>query len=202
MTAAYDEFIREYNMTGSEKADGYSRSVFIGLEPHEKEEVFNLLLTELPLSAKWLFFLDSEKAIPIVKEEEKMWRGDKYKRVYMLQENLVEYTGDLIYQAHMIEDYPHYVDYLKPLVIDSIGRTPASIKSISFLQQVIMTETDKDAIARATRRILAVMNISRVTDLEKKIYDNLERELRSDDADGKLRIFAKMKQEHDDFLCD
>ena len=56
MTTSYDEFIREYNMTGSEKADGYSPSVFLGLEPNQKEKVFELLLTELPISTKWLFF--------------------------------------------------------------------------------------------------------------------------------------------------
>lgn len=140
------------------------------------------------------FFLDSEKAVAVVKQEEKIQRGDKYKRVYMLQENLIEYTGDLIYQTRMIEDYPHYVDYLKPLVVDSIGSTPVNASSISFLEQVIMTETDEDAVASATRRLLAAMKISRATDVEKKLYDNLESKLRGNDIDEKMITFAKLKQ--------
>lgn len=151
MTASYNEFMREYKMTGSEKADGYSHSVFVGLEPNERAEVFEILLTELPYSTKWLFFLDAERAMPLVKEEERALRGDRYKRVFMLQENLVEYTGDLEFQAHMIEDYPHYVDYLKPLVIDAIGRTPLNSASIEFLRKAIATEMDGDVLARAVR---------------------------------------------------
>ena len=194
MTAAYDEFIREYEMTGSEKMGGYSQSVFVGLASNEKLEVFDLLQKELPVSAQWLFFLNAQKARSIVMEKEAEWRGNKYKRTFMLQENLVEYTGDLTYQARMIEDYPNYVDYLKPLVVDSIGRTPVSSASISFLEQVIMTETDEDAVARATRRLLAAMKISRAADVEKKLYDSLESKLRGNDIDEKMRIFAKLKQ--------
>lgn len=42
MTAAFNEFMRQYKMTGSEKADGYSRSGFAGLDEDEKNEVFNI----------------------------------------------------------------------------------------------------------------------------------------------------------------
>jgi len=197
MTTSYNEFLREYHMKGSEKADGYSRSVFVGLEPYERDKVFDLLLTELPLSAKWLFFLDPEKATPVVKAEEKVLRGDKYNRTFMLQENLVEFTGDLVFQTRMIEDYPNYVDYLRPEVVDAIGRTPINSSVVRFFQQVILTEADADAVARAARRLLAAMNIPRGTDIEKDTYKKLERALRNDDTQAKLRIFAKLELQND-----
>lgn len=71
MTAAFNEFMRQHKMAGSEKADGYSQSAFIGLNEHEKEEVFKILVTELPCSVQWLFFLNKERVVPLVKQEEK-----------------------------------------------------------------------------------------------------------------------------------
>lgn len=56
-------------MTGSEKADGYSRDAFIGLDADEREVVFDLLVTELPFSADWLFFIDAEKQFPARREK-------------------------------------------------------------------------------------------------------------------------------------
>lgn len=57
----------------------------------------------------------------MVKEKEKELRGDGYARVYMLQEELLDYAGDLSYQSHMVEDYPGYVDHLRPLVVECGG---------------------------------------------------------------------------------
>lgn len=55
MTSAFNEFLRRYKITGSEKADGYSQSAFIGLNEHEKEEVFKILVMELPYSVSGYF---------------------------------------------------------------------------------------------------------------------------------------------------
>ena len=192
MTAAFSEFMRQYKMTGSEKADGYSQSAFIGLDEHEKEEVFNILATELPYSVQWLFFLNKERALPLVKQEEKKLRGDGYARVYMLQEELLDHTGDLSYQKHMIEDYPGYVDYLKPLVVDAVGRTPPTVESVSFLKQVILTETDSDAVARAARRLLNALKVPRVTEADQTNYRKLIGELRSDNIKEKLNVFMRL----------
>jgi hypothetical protein len=117
MTKAFHEFMRQYKMTGSEKADGYSRAAFIGLDEREKEEVFNLLINELPFSVSWLFFLDAQKAFDVVKQEEQKLRGNGYVHVYMLQEELIKFSGDLSFQNHMIADYLGYVDRLRPLVV-------------------------------------------------------------------------------------
>lgn len=61
MTMAYEEFMRQYAMSGREKADGYTAAAFTGLEPHEKDEVFKKLVAELPSSANGLSFSTQRK---------------------------------------------------------------------------------------------------------------------------------------------
>ncbi len=39
MSYPFEEFKKQHAMTGSEKADGYSPDVFVGLGEHEKEIV-------------------------------------------------------------------------------------------------------------------------------------------------------------------
>ncbi|MGJ9416849.1 hypothetical protein ACHAC9_03645 [Massilia sp. CMS3.1] len=179
-------------MTGSEKADGYSRDVFVGLDPQEKEEVFRLLVTELPFSTEWLFFLDKEKALVIVKEKEEKLRGNSYSHVYMIQEELLKYSGGMSYQDRMIEDYPSYVDYLRPLVVDSIGRTPANMAAVNFFKQVILTETNDDAVARAARKLLGVLKFPRDTEANDKYYKRLVSELRSESTILKLQALSQI----------
>lgn len=194
MTAAFDKFMKQYHMTGSEKADGYSQDAFVGLDWDEKVRVFELLVTELPFSAKWLFFLDAQKAIPVVKKKEAALRGNGYAHVYMLQEGLIEYTGDLSYQKNLIEDYSKYVDYLRPLVVDSIGRTPVNIEIVEFLKQVILTEVNADAVARAARRLLMVLKIPRATESDDKNYRFLVSELRNEDPQVKMRALRRISK--------
>lgn len=192
MTEAFSEFMRQYKMTGSEKADGYSKNVFLGLEPSEKEEVFRLLMTELPYSVNWLFFLNAEKALVIAKEMEEKLRGNAYASVYMLQEQIVRHAGELAYQAHMIEDYPGYIKTLKPLVIDAISRTPANKNIISFFENVILTEADSSAVARAARALLAAVKMPRITAAEEICYRHTVNELCSDSVDVKLRAIRQL----------
>jgi hypothetical protein len=156
-------------MTGSDKADGYSRDVFIGLNDRERDIVFDLLAKELPWSAKWLFFFDIPKALSIAKKTEEELRGDKYSHVYLLQEKIVEYSGDLEYQLHMLEDYPSHIERLKPRVIDAIRSTPTTPETIQFLKEVVFTETSSSALARAIRGYLDAMKIPLTTESEKLI---------------------------------
>lgn len=192
MTDTFKEFMRQYKMTGSEKADGYSQSAFVGLDESEKEEVFNILVKELPYSVQWLFFLDKVKALPIVKQEEQKKRGNGFSRIYMLQEELFDHTGDFSYQKKMIEDYLSYADYIRPLVVDAIGRIPPTIESVSFLKQVILTETNSDAVSRAARRLLSALNVSRVSEADENNYRKLVVELESDNVSEKLNAFKKL----------
>lgn len=193
MSIAYDTFMKQYHATGSEKADGYSRSAFIGLTPSEKEEVFRLLATELPWSVEWLFFVDAERALPIAVEAEKQDRNNPYGDTYMLQAAIVNYTGDLTYQEHMIQDYPAYHKSEKRQVISAINRTPTNETTIGFFKNLILTETNPDAVAGASIYFLNSRNVSNVTQRDRVVYDRLLDELRSDDTSTKLRAIAQVE---------
>ena len=194
MTIAFETFMKQYKMIGSEKADGYSQDAFTGLDDHEKETVFKLLVTELPWSVEWLFFLDPARALVVTKELEEKLRSDSYADVYMLQQKLVKYSGDLLYQKHMIEDYANYDDDSKPLVVDAIHRTPANEATIEFFKQIILTEVNASAVARASRHLLDAVRIARVTKSDEINYDRLVNELRSESTQVKMQAIAKIEK--------
>lgn len=193
MTTAFDKFMAQHEKTGSEKADGYSRDVLIGLAGVEKDIVFDLLVKERPFSTEWLFFLDADKALPVAIEVEEQLRGDGYGSAYILQEELVRLTGDLSYQGRMIADYPAYMDSTKPLVVDAIGRTPANAATIEFFKRVILTEANASAIARAARRLLAALKLPRNTESEANTYKRIINDLRNESLDIKLRALKQIQ---------
>jgi hypothetical protein len=190
-TRTYMTFMDQYHTTGSEKADGYSHDAFIGLAPHEKEEVFQLLVTELPWSVEWLFLLDKERALLVVKEAEQKGRNDPYGDTYKLQAAIVNHTGDLTYQRHMIEDYQAYHKRKKPLVVDAINRTPANKTTIDFFKKLILTETNEDAVAGASIYFLDSLKVANATQQDTVAYNRLLDELRSEDTLAKLRAIAQ-----------
>ena len=192
MTAAFEKFMRQYKMTGSEKADGYSKDAFVGLEEHEKVEVFKLLQTELPFSVKWMFLLAPEKSIPVVQASEVELRGKAFAPVYLLQEKLLEFTGDVQYQNRIMEDYWHYDEGMRPRVIDALARTPPKKSVTDFYKQIILVEANSSAIARAAGALLEVMKVSRTTDSQKAAYDRFLSVLRGEDTEAKLTILKEL----------
>ena len=194
MTSEFDLFMKEYQMTGSEKADGYSIDALMGLSEREKEIAFDLLLKELPWSTKWLFILDAQKAASAARETEEEMRNKDGEDVYMLQQQLVKYTGDLVYQQHMIEDYAKYRDKVRPLVVDAVDRTPTNQAKIDFFKHVLLIEVNSNAVARAARHLLDAINFPRSTDSEKANYDRLISNLRSDDTRVKVNALGKIQK--------
>jgi hypothetical protein len=192
MTPAFQIFLTEYHRTGSEKADGYSNGAFAGLSAMEKQAVFKMLETELPCSAQWLFVVDIEKAIGVAKAEEERLRGDSFAHVFLLQEYLVRHSRDLLYQEHMIEDFPHYIDRLKPLVVDSLARTPANATTLSFFRQVILEEPNASAVARASRHFLDAMKLPRFSEQDDEERRRLLRELTSGDRQVRAGAIARI----------
>lgn len=181
-------------MTGSEKADGYSRDAFVGLDECEKEIVFGLLLNELPFSAEWLFFVDPERAIAVMKEEERKLRENAYAHTYLIQEELVRRSGELIYQRHMLDDYENCADSLKPLVVSAVARTPQNRKTVDFFKQVILSEMNESAVARAAFQLLWALDVPCDTEEEKHHRDSIINELRSNDVDVKLRALTQLER--------
>jgi len=194
MTAGFDLFMKEYHLTGSEKADGYSMDAFAGLSEQEKNVVFELLLKELPWSTKWLFVLDSQKAGFVARETEQELRNKDGEDVYMLQQQLVKFTGDLLYQQHMIDDYSIYRDKVRPLVIDAIDLTPNNQAKIEFFRQVILIEVNENALDRAARCLLDVVDFPQATDDDMVAYERLVGDLRSDNTRVKARALAEIEK--------
>ncbi|MFS2027462.1 hypothetical protein ACL58G_23645 [Massilia sp. GER05] len=196
MTLAFEKFMRQYESTGPEKADGYSQDVFLGLDENEKKKAFELLVTELPWGIEWLFFLEPQKALAVAKDREAKLRGKPYADTYMLQQQIVKYSGDLRYQQHMIDDYPGYSENVRPLVVDAIHSTPQNENTMAFFKSVILTEVSGSAVARASRHLLDALRVPQVTPAEKENYRALVAELRSDDTQRKLRTIAKLERKY------
>jgi hypothetical protein len=194
MTTSFENFLTQYKKTGIEKADGYSQDVFIGLDEAEKATVFDLLVGELTHSVEWLFFLDAEKALTVVKAEAERLRGDGYASGYRLLEELTRRTGDLSFQNQLIESFTGYYDRLKPLVVDAVGRTPASMAAISFFRRVILEDANQSAISRAANHLLYAVGIPRTTETEKQIYEQLLSDLRNDSRDVKLHALTQIEK--------
>ncbi len=194
MTLAFEKFMRQYETTGREKADGYSQDVFIGLDESEKKRVFELLVAELPWGIEWLFFIEPQKALAVAKEREAELRGKPYSDNYVLQQQIVKYSGDLRYQQRMIDDYPGYSDSVRPLVVDAIHRTPQNENTIAFFKNVILTEVNGSAVARASRHLLDALKVPQSTEAEKEKYRAMVAELRSDDTQRKLRMITKLER--------
>lgn len=85
MTAAYQTFLKQFHATGSEKADGYSADAFAGPDEAEKDQVFELMRSQLPWAAEWFFKLDPVRAIGVAKALKIEMRREPYQRTYMLQ---------------------------------------------------------------------------------------------------------------------
>ena len=192
MTVAFDTFMAQHRMTGSEKADGYSCDAFDGLAESEKDTVFAMLESELPFSVEWLFYLNPERAREVVKSAEQEFRGDAYRHIYLLQEYLVRSAGELQYQEHLFEDYPHYADRLKPLVINAVGRTPANEKTIGFFKQVILAETNVSAIRRAAQELLWAIEFYANTETDQQAYCDLLEDLTNENLDVRAKAVSRV----------
>lgn len=192
VTVAFETFMAQYRMTGSEKADGYTRGAFDGLTESEKDTVFGMLESELPFSVEWLFHLDPGRARDVVKNAEQELRGDGYQHVYLLQEHLVRSAGELQYQEHLLDDYPHYADRLKPLVINAVGRTPTNEKTIGFFKKVILTETNVSAIRRAAQALLWAQKLSADTELDEESDCELLHDLSNEDVEVRVKAIARV----------
>ena len=136
----------------------------------------------------------NQKAQAVAKEREAELRGKPYSDNYVLQQQIVKYSGDLRYQQRMIDDYPGYSDSVRPLVVDAIHRTPQNENTIAFFKNVILTEVNGSAVARASRHLLDALKVPQSTEAEKEKYRAMVAELRSDDTQRKLRMITKLER--------
>lgn len=192
MSAAFDEFLRQHTASGSEKADGYSKAAFEGLSDEEMKQAFDLLEKELPYSVEWLFFLDPIRAKRVAENEEATSRKNSYYPTFILQRELLKQTGDLTYQQHMFEDYPHYADHIKPQAVDSLGKTPVSPDLAKILQSIVLTEVNEKAVARAAFHLVRIHSVPTQTEDERNKFWRLVANLKSDSALTKANTFKTL----------
>lgn len=119
-------------------------------------------------------------------------RGSEYAPVYKIQEELLEYAKDIVYQSHMIEDYPGYADSVKPLVVDAIGRSPANGAAVNFLIQVILAGGNDSAVAGAALGLLRMLKIPRTNKLEEECFQRLMGELCSENKQIRMMVIDEI----------
>ncbi len=124
MSAAFEQFLKEYESTGREKADGYDESHFLGLSELEKQKVYDLLLKEIsvsPMVVEWMYKLFPKKTIvdcinylSSVDLTKALW-------VFVVQHFLYQKTGSKAKcQSDMIDLYPPHFSMRKIILMLSV----------------------------------------------------------------------------------
>lgn len=184
MSDAYQRFIRQYNATGREKADGYDRSHFDGMTPAEKAQAFELLKDEavnLPEVVKWLFHLDAARAAPVALQIAQSRDSDAYYPWYLIYEQLQAHSQDLRYQKQMIDGYPRVAADYRAQAVEALGRTPPSAARRDFFRDVVTNESDPSVLAGAAYHLARDLKLPQTTDQEKKRFRDILVGLSGDD---------------------
>jgi hypothetical protein len=182
---AYQQFIRQYNATGREKADGYARAHFDGMTPAEKAQAFDLLKDEVarhPSFVEWLFYVDAARAAPVALQIVQQQEVDPYYPAYLVYEQLQAHSQDLRYQQRMIDGYPRVPADYRDQAIEALGRTPPSPARRDFLRDVLLSETNPSVLAGAAYHLVVDLKLPYNTDAEKKRFRQVVAALGSEDA--------------------
>jgi hypothetical protein len=75
-----------------------------------------------------------------------------------------------------------------------VGKTPVSPASIDFLKEVILTETNSDAVARASVALMDALRVPCVTEEEQANFWRLNDELRKENIPRKLKALSYLAQ--------
>lgn len=188
MTDTYNNFLKQYNSKGSQKADGYSESHFEGMTVDEKKEAFDLLKTELiaPGVADWLFYLDPIQAemvlLAYINKDAKNKSG-----IHRVFYQLYIKTTENKYQNSLIDNYIQYLDWEKDEAIWLInGSKPEKNIASAFYKNVIMTEKNKDALSSAADFFLRLNGLPCKAKEEKLEFFRIRKLLESAVVDDKV----------------
>ncbi|MCW7536726.1 hypothetical protein OOT46_02510 [Aquabacterium sp. A7-Y] len=198
MTPAFANFLKQYNATGSEKADGYSVDHFDGMSEQEKQQAFAMLSEQAdvdPESAQWLFYLDPSKAKDACEGLVRQKKSNPYAASFILLFYLAKYTADVQYQRQMIEGYATYAELHKHLAVEYIGRTQTTPGQIEFLKAVTLTEANEKAVARAAFNLLRACAVPSSTDAEKIQFQAYLDSLKGS-FETKTRALKSLEQRH------
>ena len=143
MTKTFDRFLKQFNSTGNDKAQGYDESHFDGLNEDEKKKVFELLESELiaPGVIGWLFRLDANRAENTLKNYITKHSGMPTSGLHRIYIALFHFTNNEIYLDYFERDFHSYYEWEKEDALQLYAAyTSDDSRKKSFLNQVMAAE--------------------------------------------------------------
>jgi hypothetical protein len=187
-------------VTGGEKGDGYATSHFDGLTDDERDQAFDLLAREaeqVPETAtRWLFHLDARRAEAVTLDQIAKRKGDPGGKNYIRQFELLEYTHDLQHQRDMLDEYPQIHELYKTDALQLIGRTPKNRQLHEFVRNLLLHETERDAIAEAAIAFLHMHQVPEETASEKAVRSGYFARLKSPSPQTRADAIREIQQQY------
>jgi len=197
MTKTYQSFLRQSNAQGREKADGYDRSHFDGLDDTEREAAFIRLTEEAKYDHTcfvWLFYLDRNRAratcLALLQNGElsdELCPVEAYRCLFV-------HFGDPAHQTAMIESSRLVRSaYDKPTAIVIALRAGNSPEVRNYLKEVVLGESDAETVHTAAFEFLCLYEIPRDSDANRAIFNHFEEVLRFGSTSEKQRVLVQVE---------
>ncbi|RLU00126.1 hypothetical protein [Ketobacter sp.] len=196
MTATFDHFLKQYNSTGSQKADGYNESHFDSLNDAEKAKAFDLLEQELiaPGVTEWLMYLDQTKAIDAFKQYISSATPGTSAGTHRVYNALYKATGDQEYLDKMIENYSHYLDWEREEALWLIrNNSPKPKAANTFYRNLLEAEYDPKVKSLAADFYLRNNGYTCNSKNESKAFFELKNKLTSLGIDDRDTLFSDLE---------
>lgn len=197
MSPGFSSFLARYHSVGSQKADGYGKTFFSGLLPHEKQQAFDMLADEAradPNAAEWLFLLDPQRAeatcLQILGEQ----TDRRFTAPFILLFQLWKHTGEGKYQQEMIDHYAEYGDAQRPLAVEYIAKTTNTAQLADFLKSVVLLDANETAVARASYHLLRLHGVPSSTDEERLKFRAYLASLKASSVQVKRTTFSELER--------
>lgn len=191
MTPAFSKFMEQFRSTGSDKAQGYDESHFVGLSEEEKIIVFSCLERELtaPGVIGWLFLLDENKAQSALQD----YLNSNHKPFSGLHRILI---GLYVYSKdeRFLDDFEYYFSQFYEWERDEAVQLYASYvqseqRKSKFFKKVILDEKDPDALSSAADFYLRLVGIPVGAPDERAHFFRVRKLLESRDVNEKREGF-------------
>lgn len=198
MTAAFDNFLKQYNSSGSQKADGYNQSHFKNLTNTEKYKAFELLEEELiaPDVTDWLLYLDESRAINTMKQYISNVTPGTTAGVHRIYNALYKATGDQQYLDGLINSYKDYFDWEKEEALWLIRNNNPAIETTNNLyKNILNTEENPKAQALAADFYLRNKGYTCNSKEESKSFFNLKEQLISLNINERKNLLANLESQ-------
>jgi len=195
MTNTFSHFKNQLHSKGSQKADGYDKSHFDGLNENEKNEAFNLLKKEsvAPGVPEWIFYLNRSKAKEYFDDyiEKNNSETPGIHRVYF---QLYIETKEKHYQNLLINNFFNYPnrDSREALWLIN-GCDFENFMKIELLKKIILNHSPTKAVITASDFYLRLNGFNLSTQEEKDRFYEIRSLLSSNSIDSKMKAITKIE---------